>query len=84
MTSCWPAAKAALALAELPHSPMAGAEVSGFTAAAAELGFTPHVADGIASQVIVRLLIQTGLPLSDLTDDELGAARVKGGIEQGS
>jgi integrase len=54
---------------ELPHSPMAG-EVSGFTAAAAELGFTPHVADGIASQVIVRLLIQTGRPLPDLTDDD--------------
>jgi integrase len=54
---------------ELPHSPMAG-EVSGFTAAAAGLGFTPHVAEGIASQVIVRLLIQTGRPLAGLTDDD--------------
>src|SRR5215472_6151908 len=50
---------------ELPFSPMAG-EVSGFTAAAARLGFTPHVAEGIASQVIVRLLIQTGRPLTGL------------------
>ena len=54
---------------ELPHSPMA-AEVSGFTTAATELGFTPHVAEGIASQVIVRLLIQTGRPLAGLTDDD--------------
>jgi integrase len=52
---------------ELPLSPMA-AEVSSFTAAAARLGFTPHVAEGIASQVIVRLLIQTGRPMDGLTD----------------
>lgn len=54
---------------ELPLSPMA-AEVSGFTAAAAKLGFTPHVAEGIASQVIIRLLIQTGRPLAGLTADD--------------
>jgi len=54
---------------ELPHSPMV-AEVTGFTAAATELGFTPHVAEGIASQVIARLLIQTGRPLAGLTEDD--------------
>jgi hypothetical protein len=47
-------------------SPMAP-DVECFTAAAGELGFTEHGTSGIASQVIVRLLIQTGRPLSHLT-----------------
>jgi len=56
---------------EMPLSPMAG-DVKRFTAAAAGLGFTPHVADGIASQVIVRLLIQTGRPLAGLAGADFG------------
>jgi integrase len=52
---------------ELPLSPMA-ADVGRFTAAAAELGFTERVRSGIASQVIARLLIQTGRRLAGLTD----------------
>jgi hypothetical protein len=51
---------------ELPHTPMA-ADVNRFTAAATAAGFTGNGASGIASQVIVRLLIQTGRPLDELT-----------------
>lgn len=51
---------------ELPHSPM-GADITRFTEAAAAAGFTERVTSGIASQVIVRLLIQTGRPLAELT-----------------
>jgi len=52
---------------ELPHAPMA-ADITRFTGAAAAAGFTEHVASGTASQVIVRLLIQTGRPLGELTE----------------
>src|SRR5580693_8801389 len=52
---------------ELPLSPMA-ADVERFTSAAGELGFTERVRSGIASQVIARLLIQTGRRLAGLTD----------------
>jgi integrase len=57
---------------ELPLSPMA-ADVERFTAAAAELGFTERVRSGIASQVIVRLLIQTARPLAGLTAGDFTA-----------
>jgi integrase len=51
---------------ELPHSPMA-ADIGRFTRAAAAAGFTERVTSGTASQVIARLLIQTGRPLAELT-----------------
>jgi hypothetical protein len=54
---------------ELPLSPMA-ADVGRFTSAAGELGFTERVRSGIASQVTARLLIQTGRPLTGLTDQD--------------
>jgi integrase len=42
-----------------------------FMAAARELGFTERVASAVASQIIARLLIQTGLCLRDLTEHDL-------------
>jgi hypothetical protein len=42
-----------------------------FISAALELGFTPRVASAIGSQIIARLLIQTGRPLSDLCESAL-------------
>jgi integrase len=54
---------------ELPHSPMA-TDIELFTTAAAELGFTERVRSGIASQVVARLLIQTGRPLAGLTEND--------------
>ena len=44
---------------ELPHGPMA-ADMTGFLAAAAELGFTERTRVAVGSQVVARLLIQTG------------------------
>lgn len=44
-----------------------------FIAAAAELGFTERTRRGIGSQVIGRLLIETGRPLAALTEADLGA-----------
>ena len=48
-----------------------------FVAAATQLGFSERMASGIASQVVARLLIQTGAGLDELTAadlDELAAA----------
>jgi integrase len=63
---------------ELPHGPMA-ADVTGFLAAAAELGFTERTRVAVGSQVVGRLLIQTGRGLGQLTeadlDELLGACR---------
>ncbi|MDT5083482.1 MAG: hypothetical protein QOJ61_525, partial [Mycobacterium sp.] len=42
-----------------------------FLSAALELGFTQRVASAIGSQIIARLLIQTGRPLSDLRESDL-------------
>jgi site-specific recombinase XerD len=64
---------------ELPHSPLA-ADLDRFAATAALLGFSQRVRSGIGSQVIARLLIQTGRPLDRLTQadfDELAAACVQ-------
>jgi len=61
---------------QLPPGPMA-ADLTRFLAAAAELGFTERTRSASASQVIGRLLIQTGRRLAALTDadfDELLAA----------
>ncbi len=52
-------------------------DVARFLSAATDLGYTPKVATGLASQVAVRMLIQTGRSLSELADtdaDEFGAA----------
>jgi hypothetical protein len=50
---------------ELPHGPMA-ADMTGFLGAAAELGFTERTRVAVASQVVGRLLIQTGRGAADL------------------
>ncbi|MDE8649973.1 tyrosine-type recombinase/integrase [Rhodococcus qingshengii] len=42
-----------------------------FIAAALELGFTQRVASAIGSQIIARLLIETGRPLIDLNEDDV-------------
>jgi len=42
-----------------------------FIAAAQELGFSERVASAIGSQIIARLLIQTGRPLTDLRESDL-------------
>lgn len=58
--------------AAAPASPLAG-EVDWFIAAATELGYSTAVAEGMASQVLFRLLIQTGQPMARLTDADLDA-----------
>ena len=42
-----------------------------FMTAAMELGFSQRVSSAIGSQIIARLLIQTGRPLSDLRESDL-------------
>jgi integrase len=55
---------------ELPHSPM-NADMRRFLDAAAELGFTERTRVATASQVLGRLLIQTGRPVQALTEADL-------------
>lgn len=55
---------------ELPHGPMA-AGMARFLAAAAELGFTERTRVAVGSQVVGRLLIQTGRRLDQLTEADL-------------
>jgi hypothetical protein len=43
-------------------------DVTRFLSAATELGYSPQIAAGLASQVAVRMLIQTGRPLSELNN----------------
>jgi len=50
-----------------------GADLDRFMAAAAELGFSPRVSTAIASQIVARLLIQTGRGLQTLTAADLAA-----------
>ena len=60
----------------LPPGPLAE-DLAGFLGAAAELGFTERTRSATASQVVGRLLIQTGRRLDALTDkdfDDLLAA----------
>ncbi|MBN1172031.1 MAG: tyrosine-type recombinase/integrase, partial [Micromonosporaceae bacterium] len=57
-------------LREAPTSPL-GPELARFLAAASELGYTKQVAAGMACQVTLRLLIQTGRELDGLTDADL-------------
>jgi integrase len=46
-------------------------DLDGYQHAAAELGFSPHVCSRSAERVVIRLLIQTGRPLHDLTVADL-------------
>jgi integrase len=50
-----------------------GAERARFVAAADELGYLPQVTAGMCSQIAMRLLIQTGHPLTALTDAGIAA-----------
>lgn len=56
----------------IPGSPLAP-DLARFIAAAADLGFTERTRSGIGSQVIGRLLIQTGSPLAALGEADLDA-----------
>src|SRR2546425_4983509 len=61
---------------EVPRSPLAD-DVARFVEAAARLGYSPQVRSGMASQVVVRLLVQTAKSLAavDTADlDELEQA----------
>ncbi len=61
--------KLAAILREAQASPMAD-EVRRFLSAATELGYTGRVAAGLASQIAVRLMIQTGRSLGELDDTD--------------
>jgi integrase len=62
--------KLAAILREAHTSPLAG-DVTRFLSAATELDYSPQIAAGLASQVTVRMLIQTGRPLSELNDADI-------------
>jgi integrase len=62
--------KLAAVLREAPGS-MLGEQRERFLAAAAELGYRPRAVAGMCSQAAMRLLIQSGRPLTGLTDDDL-------------
>jgi len=62
--------KLSAVLREAKFSPL-GADLNRFLAAAAELGFKSQQNAAMASQVTVRLLIQTGRPLVGLTESDL-------------
>lgn len=57
---------------EIRGTPLEG-DLRRFLAAAGELGFTERTRSGIGSQVIARLLIETGRPLAVLTEADLDA-----------
>lgn len=57
---------------ELPRSPLA-ADLALFVSVAHELGYSSHVRKGLGSQVMARLLIESGRPLDQLTDADLKA-----------
>jgi integrase len=59
---------------ELPHGPMA-ADMTRFLAAAAELGFTERTRTAVGSQILGRLLIQTGRGLKQLSEADLEELR---------
>ena len=56
-------------LREAKASPWRGCDPIPFRAT--ELGYSPQIAAGLASQVAVRMLIQTGRPLSELGDTDI-------------
>jgi integrase len=55
---------------EAPHGPMA-ADLAQFLEAAADLGFAERTRTAVGSQIVGRLLIQTGRPLNQLTEADL-------------
>ena len=57
---------------EAQASPL-GADLARFLAAAEALGYSGRARTGMASQIAVRMLIQTGRGLGDLTDDDCAA-----------
>jgi len=57
-------------LREAQASPLAD-DMNRFLAAATELGYTSKVTAGLASQIAVRMLIQTRRPLLELTDADI-------------
>jgi site-specific recombinase XerD len=50
-----------------------GPEVARFLAGAEQLGYSPRVRMGMASEVTARMLIQSGRPLAELGDDDFAA-----------
>ena len=58
------------------------ADLDRFVAAAGELGFSQRQAKAVASQVIARLLIQSGRGLDELTDADLTALAAAGARRQ--
>lgn len=56
---------------ELARGTRLEADLGGYQHAAAELGFSPHVCSRSAERVIIRLLIQTGRSLHELTVADL-------------
>ncbi|MDQ6782849.1 MAG: site-specific integrase, partial [Actinomycetota bacterium] len=60
---------------ELPGTAMAG-DVERFLAGAAAIGYSERARSGMASQVAVRLLIETGRGLDGLTDADFDALAV--------
>lgn len=58
-------------LLELARGTRMEAGLGGYQHAAAELGFSPHVCSRSAERVIIRLLIQTGRNMHDLTVTDL-------------
>jgi len=61
-------------LVELARGTRMEADLDGYQHAAAELGFSPHVCSRSAERIIIRLLIQTGRSLHDLTVTDLHEA----------
>ncbi len=59
-------------LREAADGPL-GDDRARFLAAAAELGYLPRVAAGLCSQIAMRMLIQTGRALTELTDADIAA-----------
>ena len=58
-------------LLDLARGTRMEADLGGYQHAAAELGFSPHVCSRSAERVIIRLLIQTGRNMHDLTVTDL-------------
>ena len=59
-------------LREAPDSPLGG-DLARFLAGAETLGYSERARTGMASQIAVRMLIQTGRGLAELTDDDFTA-----------
>jgi site-specific recombinase XerD len=59
-------------LREAPDSPLGG-DLARFLAGAEALGYSKRARTGMASQIAIRVLIQTGRGLAELTDDDFTA-----------